>query len=84
MLECHSMDILPYSHDTISTFLDIASSNSAYLDSRSAFPNIGDAADWCIFCVEVRNTYGLPFEVTFEREESCMYPPCLRFDVLLT
>jgi len=23
--------------------------------------------DWCLFSIEVRNTYGLPFEVTFER-----------------
>lgn len=23
--------------------------------------------DWCLFSIEVRNTYGLPFEVVFER-----------------
>jgi len=23
--------------------------------------------NWCLFSIEVRNTYGLPFEVTFER-----------------
>lgn len=27
----------------------------------------GEDRDWCLFSIEVRNTYGLPFEVTFER-----------------
>jgi len=32
-------------------------------------PSIGESEDhtWCLFSIEVRNTYGLPFEVTFER-----------------
>ena len=32
-------------------------------------PSMGESEDqsWCLFSIEVRNTYGLPFEVTFER-----------------
>jgi len=30
-------------------------------------PGEGEDHDWCLFSIEVRNTYGLPFEVTFER-----------------
>ena len=32
-------------------------------------PSLGESEDdnWCLFSIEVRNTYGLPFEVTFER-----------------
>lgn len=73
MLECHGMDILPYSFDTISVFLNNkASGELSGLSNRNTFLNVDDAADWCIFCADVRNTYGLPFEVTFEREEPGM------------
>lgn len=42
-----------------------------------------DEAKWCLFSVEVRNTYGLPFEVTFDRVQegtqrvstTCSVPP---------
>jgi hypothetical protein len=30
---------------------------------------IGEEAGWCLFSIDVRNTYGLPFEVTFERDQ---------------
>jgi len=32
-------------------------------------PTLGESEDrdWCLFSIEVRNTYGLPFEITFER-----------------
>ena len=32
-------------------------------------PSNGESEDqgWCLFSIEVRNTYGLPFEVAFER-----------------
>jgi len=31
--------------------------------------SLGQSEDhnWCLFSIEVRNTYGLPFEVTFDR-----------------
>ncbi|PSR74153.1 hypothetical protein PHLCEN_2v10109 [Hermanssonia centrifuga] len=70
MLECHAMDILPYSPD--STFATIRDSQG--FDSDTTTTKIGlivdDITDWCIFSIEVRNTYGLPFEVTFERQQA--------------
>lgn len=30
-------------------------------------PGESEEHDWCLFSIEVRNTYGLPFEVMFER-----------------
>ncbi|KIJ69369.1 hypothetical protein HYDPIDRAFT_24212 [Hydnomerulius pinastri MD-312] len=59
ILECHDMNIMPL--DTLNT--PASSSNFPY----SLAPGQGDAHEWCLFSVEVRNTYGLPFEVTFER-----------------
>lgn len=57
MLECYDMDILSYSglNDQFGT---------DYPD-----PSLGESEDqnWCLFSIEVRNTYGLPFDVTFER-----------------
>lgn len=29
--------------------------------------NESEDQEWCLFSIEVRNAYGLPFEVTFER-----------------
>lgn len=60
MLECHGMDILPFSR------------HLSELDGQSARMlrdelNIDDETGWCLFSIEVRNTYGLPFDVTFER-----------------
>jgi hypothetical protein len=60
MLECHGMDILPFSR------------HSSELDDQTARTwrdelNVNDEAGWCLFSIEVRNTYGLPFDVTFER-----------------
>lgn len=55
MLECYDMDILSYSG----------------LNDRFGvgYPSAGENEDqeWFLFSIEVRNTYGLPFEVTFER-----------------
>lgn len=28
-----------------------------------------EANDWCLFTIDVRNTYGIPFEVTLERNQ---------------
>lgn len=33
-----------------------------------------DDDDWCLFTVDVRNSYGLPFEVHFERNQPGMKP----------
>ncbi|KAJ7709879.1 TRAPP II complex [Mycena rosella] len=56
MLECHGMDILPFP------------SHPLELDQEQPETDVfGNEAGWCLFSVEVRNTYGLPFEVSFER-----------------
>lgn len=33
-----------------------------------------DEGDWCLFSVDVKNSYGLPFEVQFERRQSGTKP----------
>ncbi|KAH8106969.1 TRAPP II complex [Cristinia sonorae] len=70
MLECHSMDILPYSPDTVAELLATMDESEEHTAaSRRTLLNVSDVAEWCIFTVDVRNTYGLPFEVTFERDQ---------------
>ncbi|KAI6109782.1 TRAPP II complex [Pisolithus sp. B1] len=58
MFECYDMTIMP---------VDAVDS----LFSRSSMPTIGvdDFHKWCLFSIEVRNAYGLPFEVTFTRSQ---------------
>ena len=63
MLECHGMDIIPFPDCAT---LDISGSLTTGDDLRSIF-EVNDGSGWCLFSVEVRNTYGVPFEVTFER-----------------
>ncbi|KAJ7940592.1 TRAPP II complex [Mycena leptocephala] len=58
MLECHGMDILPFPSYPSELDEDQTDTDDQY---------IGNEAGWCLFSVEVRNTYGLPFEVSFER-----------------
>lgn len=64
MLECHEMDILPfpsYSHnEDFQSRLQTGKRKGLVLD---------DDWGWCLFSVEVRNAYGLPFDVTFIRLE---------------
>ena len=69
MLECHAMDILSYSGATTALSPYVAFDDSADVKTRRSLLHVGDIADWCIFSIEVRNTYGLPFEVTFERNQ---------------
>ena len=69
MLECHAMDILSYSGATTSVPLYVNDDDPADARTRRSLLHVGDIADWCIFSIEVRNTYGLPFEVTFERNQ---------------
>ena len=59
------MDILPFdnAHGPSS---DEEGHNS---HSRQSLLNIGDDVGWCLFSIDVRNMYGLPFEVTFERDQ---------------
>jgi hypothetical protein len=30
---------------------------------------VGDGEGWCVFATDVRNTYGLPFQVMFEQHQ---------------
>ena len=71
MLECHAMDILSYSGatTTLPPYAKDDEDFSADAKARKALLHVGEIADWCIFSIEVRNTYGLPFEVTFERNQ---------------
>ena len=57
MLECYDMDILSYSG--LNDRVGVGRGNPPLRESEDD--------DWCLFSIEVRNTYGLPFEVTFER-----------------
>lgn len=68
MLECHAMDISPYSRVTAfsSVMQDDDKSDGK---ARKALFGVDNTADWCLFSADVRNTYGSPFEVTFERQE---------------
>ncbi|KAG6832127.1 hypothetical protein H0H87_002439 [Tephrocybe sp. NHM501043] len=63
MLECHAMDILPFPHDN--PIFDDA--DDERIRSRRETLYVGNESSWCLFSIEVRNTYGLPFDVTFER-----------------
>lgn len=63
MLQCHNMDLIPFPsyHDHLQA--REGNTQSRHLD-------IDDGTSWCLFSVDVRNTYGSPFEVTFEREQA--------------
>ncbi|KAI0670282.1 TRAPP II complex [Trametes maxima] len=75
MLECQAMDILSYSGATTTSFPDDdGDEHSPESRARKSLLHVGDIADWCIFSIEVRNTYGLPFEVTFERNQDVVDP----------
>ena len=63
------MDILSYSGATTSVPPYVNDDDPADARTRRSLLHVGDIADWCIFSIEVRNTYGLPFEVTFERNQ---------------
>lgn len=66
MLECHGMDILPFGGD------ESYGADEEVVHTQHSLLSVGDDASWCLFCIDVRNTYGLPFEVTFERVQEGM------------
>jgi len=35
-----------------------------------SYLDVDDGTSWCLFSLDVRNTYGSPFEITFEREQA--------------
>jgi len=59
MLECHGMDILPYPS------YPMEFDNKSTKNNSNLF--VEDKGAWCLFSVDVRNTYGTPFEVSIER-----------------
>ncbi|EGN95949.1 hypothetical protein SERLA73DRAFT_111910 [Serpula lacrymans var. lacrymans S7.3] len=65
MLECHDMNILPFDNTSASTPREDEQDDS--IQSCKSLTEVPDKDDWCLLSVDVRNTYGLPFEVTFER-----------------
>ncbi|KAG6900876.1 hypothetical protein C0993_009994 [Termitomyces sp. T159_Od127] len=65
MLECHALDVLPFPYHTSS--VDDAVDDR--VRARRGTLYVDDEASWCLFSIEVRNTYGSPFDVTFERSQ---------------
>jgi hypothetical protein len=57
------MDILPFP----------SYSSELESDANGNDSQLGNDAGWCLFSVEVRNTYGLPFEVSFEGAQPGAY-----------
>lgn len=62
MLESHEMDILPYPSYPMGTDGNLATNNSNNLNLF-----VQDNGAWCLFSVDIMNTYGIPFEVSIER-----------------
>lgn len=67
------MDILPFT--TRSTVAEKGSSEEDAPEDVAVL-KVDDEASWCLFSLEVRNMYGLPFEATFERIQEGM---CILF-----
>jgi trafficking protein particle complex subunit 9 len=61
MLECSSMDILAFP----------SYSHSQHRDETAQvkYLNIEEETGWCLFSIEVRNSYGSPFDVTLVRTQ---------------
>ncbi|KAF8522281.1 TRAPP II complex [Hysterangium stoloniferum] len=65
-LECHNMDILPFTSESP----QISGAENAQAHCHIGKRPFEDKdGEWCLFTVDVRNTYGMPFEVTLERQE---------------
>ncbi|KAJ3829021.1 TRAPP II complex [Lentinula raphanica] len=58
MLESHGMDILPYPSYPMSLDNVSQSHSNLFVDDNGA---------WCLFSLDITNTYGAPFEVSIER-----------------
>ncbi|KAJ3516627.1 hypothetical protein NLJ89_g1004 [Agrocybe chaxingu] len=65
MLECNGMDLVP--------FPSYPSSQRPHSDNaqkkRLQYLDIEEDSGWCLFSIEVRNSYGSPFDVTLERTQ---------------
>ncbi|KZT58996.1 hypothetical protein CALCODRAFT_219199 [Calocera cornea HHB12733] len=63
-LECQSMDVLRFTPAEYNAEGALDKS-----DSRRVLLDIPKDGDWCLFTVDVRNLFGVPFEVTLERTQ---------------
>ena len=66
MLECHGMDVLPFPSYTYHP--DFHNKLKETGGSKGGLV-LDEDWGWCLFSVDVRNAYGLPFDVTFWRVE---------------
>jgi hypothetical protein len=66
MLQCYNMDLIPFP-----SYRDYVQAPTGIMPSHHL--DVDDGKSWSLFAVDVRNMYGSPFEVTFEREQSGMY-----------
>ncbi|KDR81631.1 hypothetical protein GALMADRAFT_239700 [Galerina marginata CBS 339.88] len=63
MLECNGMDLLQFPSYSKSLRRNISR------NSRLSTLQFEEDAGWCLFSIEVRNTYGSPFDVTLVRTQ---------------
>lgn len=66
------MDIFPFS--PIATLSPEDEAYDSDTNSRSHLLEVDNEGDWCLFTVDVRNAYTLPFEVHFERNQEGTKP----------
>ncbi|KAJ2931379.1 hypothetical protein H1R20_g5744, partial [Candolleomyces eurysporus] len=62
MLECHAMDILPFP-----SYVGNTDFHQQLQTGKRKDLVLDENWGWCLFSVEVRNAYGLPFDITFSR-----------------
>jgi len=65
MLECGGMGLLPFPiYPEIQRPMDFNPKNE-----KLPYLNTSEDVEWCLFSIEVRNSYGSPFDVTLERTQ---------------
>ncbi|KAF8590613.1 hypothetical protein K439DRAFT_1382134 [Ramaria rubella] len=70
-LECYGMDILPFS--SVAATRNVDNVSAEHDTWKRTLEGVKDEdGGWCLFTVDVRNTYGIPFEVTFELVEEAI------------
>lgn len=73
-LECHSMDILPFVRIQAAPPPEDEAEEGERKARRELLDIQDDEGDWCLFSVDVKNSYNLPFEVHFERRQGGTKP----------
>ena len=76
MLECYNMDIFPLG-------VGGYKGEETLADKRQELFEDVEEEGWCLFSIDVRNTYGMPFEVTLERVRNGQ-KMCLECGICLT